>query len=114
MLDISDGLAGDTGHLCEVSGVAAVIDADRVPLSDAARQALDEDKALLTLVLAGGDDYELVFAAPPEQDTAIAALAQTLALPIKRIGRFERGEGLRVLDSAGKDIELASRGYRHF
>jgi thiamine-monophosphate kinase len=114
MLDISDGLAGDIGHLCEVSGVAAVIDADRVPLSAASRQALDGDKALLTLVLAGGDDYELAFAAPPERDAEIAVLARTLALPITRIGRFERGEGLRVLDGAGKDIELASRGYRHF
>jgi thiamine-monophosphate kinase len=114
MLDISDGLVGDIGHLCEVSGVAAVIDADRVPLSAGARQALHGDTALLTLVLAGGDDYELVFAAPRELDAAIDALAKMLALPITRIGRFETGEGVRVLDGTGKDIDLASPGYRHF
>jgi thiamine-monophosphate kinase len=114
MLDISDGLVGDIGHLCEVSGVAAVIDADRVPLSAAARRALDGDETLRTLVLAGGDDYELVFAAPRERDTEIAALAQTLALPITLIGRFETGEGLRVLDGTGRDIDLVSWGYRHF
>ena len=114
MLDISDGLVGDIGHLCEVSGVAAVIEADRVPLSAAARQGLHGDTALLTLVLAGGDDYELAFAAPRELDPAIEALAKTLALPITRIGRFEMGEGVRVLDGTGKDIDLASPGYRHF
>ncbi|MBV8651470.1 MAG: thiamine-phosphate kinase [Alphaproteobacteria bacterium] len=114
MLDVSDGLAGDVGHICEVSGLKAIVEADLVPLSSAARQALQGDPVLLALVLAGGDDYELVFAAPRALDAEIAALAQALDLPITRIGRFETGEGVRVLDGSGKDIDLASPGYRHF
>jgi thiamine-monophosphate kinase len=114
MLDVSDGLAGDLGHICEVSAVGAILEADGVPLSDAARRALDRDAALLPLVLAGGDDYELVFAAPREQAAAVAALAGALGLPISRIGHVVAGSGVRVVDRAGRDIELAAQGYRHF
>lgn len=114
MLDVSDGLVGDLGHICAASGVGAVLEADRVPLSAAARRALSGNGDLLPLVLAGGDDYELVFAAPRGNDAAIEGLAKELALPITRIGRFEAGDGVRVVGGTGEDIDLASRGYRHF
>jgi thiamine-monophosphate kinase len=114
MLDVSDGLVGDLNHLCVVSGVAAVLEAARVPLSPAARAALARDGTLLSLVLGGGDDYELVFAAPPGAEKALAALADSLALPITMIGRIAAGSGVRVVDGTGRRIELGATGYRHF
>jgi thiamine-monophosphate kinase len=114
MLDVSDGLVGDLNHLAVVSGVAAVIEAALVPLSPAARAALARDETLLSLVLGGGDDYELVFAAPPDAAAAIAALASALALPITMIGRFATGSGVEVVDGTGRRIELGASGYRHF
>jgi thiamine-monophosphate kinase len=113
MVDVSDGLVADLGHICAVSGVAAVLEAGCVPLSPAARAALAGDPGLLSLVLAGGDDYELVFAAPPAAEPAIAALARALALPIARIGRIAAGSGVQVVDETGRVIELAATGYRH-
>jgi thiamine-monophosphate kinase len=114
MLDISDGLVGDLAHLCAASGVSAVLEAALVPLSPAARAALDHDRTLLSLVLGGGDDYELLFAAPPEAEPAIAALARSLGLPISMIGRLATGDGVQVIDETGRLIELAAAGYRHF
>jgi len=114
MLDVSDGLVGDLGHLCAVSGVAAVLDATLVPLSPAARTALTHDTTLRSLVLGGGDDYELVFAAPPAAETAIGALARSLALPITMIGHVTAGSGVQVVDESGRRIDLGGTGYRHF
>ncbi len=114
MLDVSDGLVGDLNHLAVVSGVAAVIEAALVPLSPAARAALARDEGLLSLVLGGGDDYELVFAVPPDAAAAIAALASALALPITMIGRVTTGSGVEVVDGTGRRIELGASGYRHF
>jgi thiamine-monophosphate kinase len=114
MLDVSDGLVADLGHLCAVSGMAATLDAALVPLSAATRTALDRDRTLLSLVLGGGDDYELVFAAPVAAETTIAALARSLALPITMIGRITAGNGVQVVDETGRRIELGASGYRHF
>jgi thiamine-monophosphate kinase len=113
MVDVSDGLVADLGHICAVSGVAALLEAGCVPLSPAAQAALTGDPGLLSLVLAGGDDYELVFAASPAAEPAIAALARALALPIARIGRIAAGSGVQVVDETGRVIELAATGYRH-
>jgi thiamine-monophosphate kinase len=114
MTDISDGLVADLEHLCAASGVGAVIDAAALPLSDAARKALAVDPRLLTLVLGGGDDYELLFAVSPEREADIAALSRLLGIGLTPIGRFEGGPGVCVLDADGREIPLASRGYRHF
>src|SRR6185312_12152664 len=114
MIDVSDGLVADLGHICEVSQVAAVIEAERVPLSPAAREAVQRDPALLALSLSGGDDYELAFSAPPEKAAALAALAEAAGVPLTRIGRIERGAGVRVVDAAGGEVALAAAGFRHF
>ena len=66
-MDVSDGLAGDLGKLCRASGVAAEIEIARVPLSDAARQALAAEPALIETILTGGDDYEVLCAMAPEK-----------------------------------------------
>jgi thiamine-monophosphate kinase len=110
MLDVSDGLVGDLGHICEVSGVAGVIDAGRVPLSVAAARLPDR----LATVLTGGDDYELLFTAPPDRQADVRAAAEAAGVPITVIGRIEAGQGMRVLDSAGGEMVLAGVGWRHF
>ena len=114
LIDVSDGLIADLGHICEASGVAAEIEASRLPLSSAARAALDLDPGLLATVLGGGDDYELLITADEESTAHIAALADDLDLPITAIGRITEGSGVVVRDEKGSPIDIASSGWRHF
>jgi thiamine-monophosphate kinase len=114
MLDVSDGLLADLGHICDVSGVAAVVEGARVPLSPAAHEALAADSTLIDTVFGGGDDYELLFAAPLSSRRELDRLAAELALPITEIGRIELGKGVRVVDAKGQEMAVARRGWRHF
>jgi thiamine-monophosphate kinase len=108
MMDISDGLVADLGHLCEASGVAAVVESAKLPLSDAAGGALTREPRLIEAILGGGDDYELLFTAP-----ASAAIALR-RYPVTAIGRIVAGKGVTVLDAAGKAIRFKRGGYTHF
>ncbi|MGX9965092.1 thiamine-phosphate kinase [Roseomonas sp. F4] len=111
-MDVSDGLVQDLGHLARAAGCAAVIEADLVPLSDPARAALADDAALLSRILTGGDDYELVFTADPAARDAVHALSGTTK--VTRIGHIEAGEGVRVRDAAGRALDLQATGWSHF
>lgn len=113
-MDISDGLVGDLGHICETSGVGAVIEADKVPLSDAVWMAIAAGLGGIDKVLTGGDDYELLFSAAVEQAPAIEALGQALGLRLTPIGRIIEGTGVRVVGSDGRAFSLSGGGYRHF
>jgi thiamine-monophosphate kinase len=114
MMDISDGLVADLDHICEASGVGAVVEAARLPLSPAARAAIAADASRLKSALVAGDDYELLFTAPAEAAGRIAAIAREAALPVTAIGCIERGEGVRVIDEKGAPISVTDGGYRHF
>jgi len=114
MMDISDGLVADLGHICGVSGVAAIIEAPRLPLSPAAEAALRAEPARLAAALGGGDDYELLFTAPPRSDETLAALARAEGVAITAIGRIEAGTGVTVLDAEGAAMTVEIGGYRHF
>ncbi len=109
-LDVSDGLLADLGHILETSGVGAVLQADQLPLSPAARDLPGARAA----ALAGGDDYELLFTASPERRAEIAALGARLGLPLTRIGQLRAEAGLRVLDAAGREIHAERTGWQHF
>ena len=113
-IDVSDGLVADLDHICEESGVAARIGAASVPLSEPARRALDAGEAAVANLVTGGDDYELLFCAPPAQRSAMEALGRRLDLPLTRIGVIERGEGVTVTDAHGQPLKLGRGGYRHF
>ncbi|MFQ5774346.1 MAG: thiamine-phosphate kinase [Kiloniellaceae bacterium] len=113
-IDVSDGLVADLGHVAETSGLAAEIEAAAVPLSPAARRALAADPGLRPAVLAGGDDYELLFTAAPERAAEVAELARSLDLPLTRIGVMREGRGVRALDEAGREVRLPGAGWRHF
>ena len=116
-IDISDGLIADLGHICERSRVAAVVHFDRVPASAIMRRNLGRPAARAAL-LAGGDDYELVFTADRARRETIARLARRLRLKLTRIGsvtRRRRGAQLiTVLDAGGRRLRVQSRGFEHF
>lgn len=116
-MDVSDGLVQDLGHICRVSGVAAEIEVARLPLSTAAAGALDLDQSLLALVLTGGDDYELLFTAPPYEAESIILVGERTTTPLTRIGRIVSAEpmtGVRVLDRDGEPLVMGQGGWRHF
>jgi thiamine-monophosphate kinase len=109
-IDVSDGLAADLGHILDASGVGAVIEAAALPLSDAGRSLPGGREA----ALGGGDDYELLLTAPADAAPALARIARELGLPLTRLGRVTAEPGLRVLDEAGRALDLKHSGWRHF
>src|SRR5207248_1286655 len=114
MCDVSDGLVADLVHICQASGVGATMALPSVPLSMAARAVLCEEPGVAAALATGGDDYELLFAAPPEASTAIDRLAAELKLPITAIGTIEAGAGVRLVDADGNEVPVAQAGWRHF
>ncbi|MBR0663151.1 thiamine-phosphate kinase [Roseomonas hellenica] len=114
-MDVSDGLMQDLGHLCRASGCGAEVLADAVPLSDAARAAIAVDPGLRPLPFGGGDDYELLFAAPPAKAQEIQAAAAAVGIAATRIGRFVAGHpAARLLDAKGAEVALPRGGWSHF
>jgi len=118
-IDISDGLVADLRHLCEVSRVDAMVEGRSVPLSPAARAVIASDPRRLATALTGGDDYEVLFTAPPGAAERIRELAQATSTPITPIGRITRsspGDASRVvvLDEAGRAIAFTAEGWTHF
>ena len=113
MMDVSDGLLIDADRLAEASGASAEVDLATLPLSESYLAAMGEDRAARLAAATAGDDYELLFAAPPARAPEILALAQTLGMPLSRIGRLGPGAGLRLRDG-GDRVELPERlGWEH-
>lgn len=112
-IDISDGLIADLGHICERSGLGANIRCVDVPLSKALRE-IEDAGFRQSLALAGGDDYELCFCAPPVAQANIRELAERLDLPLTCVGEMRAGTGVVVLDAAGRMISMPAAGFDHF
>lgn len=111
-IDVSDGLVGDLGHVLQRAGVGAVLHADALPRSAvlaALPLALQRQ-----CVLAGGDDYELLFTAPPARRHDVLAAGARAGVVVTRCGDIVAGSGLQVLDTAGHDLPTAWHGYDHF
>jgi thiamine-monophosphate kinase len=115
-LDLSDGLTGDLAHILEASHVGAEITLAALPLAPALAQRLAGAERILALTcaLAGGDDYELCFTAPPTMRGRIAAIAQAMALPLTRIGIITAAPGLIVRDEHGNTLSALPRAWDHF
>jgi thiamine-monophosphate kinase len=114
-MDVSDGLAGDFAKLCAASGVTAEIEVARVPLSDAARQAIAADAALIETALTGGDDYEVVATVPPAACDALKAAAKAAGVALAEIGIAQAGEpAVRFRDATGKPLLFKRTSFSHF
>ncbi|WP_367848726.1 thiamine-phosphate kinase [Rhodoferax sp. WC2427] len=121
--DISDGLLGDLGHILRASGVGAVVDTSIAIQLVAAHAymkstgAIFDAEHLLDCVLAGGDDYELVFTAPPAARQAVAAAAARADTPVARIGQIESRQAdapIRLIDGQGAPVLRTFAGFDHF
>ena len=111
-IDLSDGLVGDLGHVLQRSGVAARVDVDALPRSaDLAAQPLTLQHECL---LAGGDDYELLFTAAPARRAEVLAAARLSGVAVTRCGVITAGTGLVIVDAAGRALDLRLRGFDHF
>jgi thiamine-monophosphate kinase len=107
-IDLSDGLSTDLAHLCRASGVGAEVNASALPVHPLAAQAGGE--AALEFALNGGEDYELLFAAP----AAMRMPRSIGGVAITRIGSLVAGSGVRLLDAAGRARRLKPGGWEHF
>jgi thiamine-monophosphate kinase len=111
-LDISDGLIGDLQHILDASKVGATLDVDALPAGPALAQQPLALRRRFTL--AGGDDYELCFTAPAAQRAAVIAAAGSANTPVTRVGTIDAQPGLRLVDAAGKVLEMDVQGWDHF
>jgi thiamine-monophosphate kinase len=111
--DVSDGLLADAGHIAESSHLAVHIERECVPLSVAARSALEANALLWTSVLGGGDDYELLMAVPTRKRAALHTAARAAGMKVTQIGMFARGSGIH-LTVGGREARVRRRGYVHF
>ena len=117
-LDISDGLLGDLNHILEASQVGARIDANITRgLLRARRHPMMAALAMSRIdacTLAGGDDYELCFTAPPDAQSAVREAAAQAGVPVTCIGRIEAERGVRVMAPGGQQLPLRFAGFEHF
>lgn len=112
-IDVSDGFAQDLGHILERSHCGARVDYERLPRAAAWAQ-LRDPVLERRCVLGGGDDYELVFTAPPQARGAIETMAQELGLALARVGSIVRGEGTLALHDASGRPMIPEQGFDHF
>lgn len=117
MIDLSDGLASDIGHICDASGTGVRIDAARLPVGSntrtvAATFGLDP----IRLAFAGGEDFELLFTVPPDGlDAARRSLDGAGGVPLTVIGEVcPAGEGRTWLDNSGDVRPVTAAGWDHF
>ncbi len=118
-MDISDGLVADLRHLCTVSNLAAIVEANSVPLSPAAVAAIGDNAQRLAMALTGGDDYEVLFTACAAEAVRISALSRSSGIPITAIGHMTvpspgNEPRVEVLDGLGRPLRFASEGWTHF
>ncbi|GAB4264348.1 MAG: thiamine-phosphate kinase [Deferrisomatales bacterium] len=116
MIDVSDGLLGDLGHICEDSGVGAELYPEGLPVSEALREAARQlGLDPLDLVLGDSDDYELVITCPPDRVEGVrAAIASVSAVPVFEVGRTTEDAGALHLVLPDGRRPLGRRGWDHF
>jgi thiamine-monophosphate kinase len=119
MIDISDGLVADLGHILSASSVAAEMLTQQLPLSQNVLEATNQAKIttdrLIQFALTGGDDYELCVAVPESQLSALQQSWSPSLAPLTRVGTITTGSGLKLYDADGQSgTSAATGGYTHF
>lgn len=117
MLDVSDGLSSDVGHICERSGVGVRIWAERVPISEAVQHVAEQiGEYAWDLALAGGEDFELCFTAPANAvDALVQAMEAGTGTPVTVVGEIlPADEGRRLVRPDSEEVPLESAGWQHF
>lgn len=111
-IDISDGLVGDLGHILARSSLGATLHVDALPAGPVLRR---QPLALRrSFCLAGGDDYELCFTAPPGMRAKVQAAALHAGCELTLVGTMDAAPGLRLLDSTGAPLALQAHSFDHF
>ena len=110
--DISDGLLADLTHICTASALGMTIQLEAIPFADKAPELRD-------FLITGGDDYELIFTAPPQNRASIEACATQIDIAISRIGQVIAGKEVVFLDAQGQQIKQQGqspkyKGWQHF
>jgi thiamine-monophosphate kinase len=111
MIDVSDGLSTDLGHLCQQSQVGAIVDAKRIPLPKSSSLSIPQLHDWLGYALNGGEDYELLFAVPSRRRKKVPRAIQ--GLPIHEIGFFTSRPGTWLVQG-DQQTEFFPSGFDHF
>lgn len=112
-IDISDGLLADMGQITVASHVGAQLHRHAMPVDKELAETIAKDEAAWRFALSGGDDYELLFTAPPSARDTIQTLSETLALPITRMGEMVAAHGVTLLDANGAALAITHEGWEH-
>lgn len=114
-IDVSDGLSSDLGHLCEDSGLGAVIEEDRLPIADYVLEAAERlGKDPLEWVIHGGEVYVLLAGVRPDRIDEVKAEAERRGMALTEIGRFTEGSRMILRRTDGSEVDLAPEGWDHF
>jgi thiamine-monophosphate kinase len=115
MIDVSDGILADFGHIAELSGVGGIIRLEELPLSPQFRSAAASFPSFpYDLVLAGGEDYELCFTAHPASREKIIAIMKKCGVEAAPVGIVTSSPEVAVLDTAGQPFHVSHQGFNHF
>lgn len=116
-IDVSDGLLQDLEHIVNSSEVGALVYLDKLPISEALGNSIDNLNDALGYACMGGDDYELLFTVPEEHRIGVEAAMASYNLPCTCIGQITGAQGridLRLNDEAFIFADTISKGYQHF
>jgi thiamine-monophosphate kinase len=115
LIDLSDGLGGDAGHIAAASAVKVILDAAAIPIHPVVHATARNRQEALRVALSGGEDYELCFTAPPGAVESIRhRFGEAFELQLARVGTVHEGSGVMVRDFDGTVAELQYGGFDHF